>query len=89
MCCDCRMFHIQKVCAANFGDICSVVGQKATEEMLLPRFFQLCSNNIWGVQKACADCFMAVSCATCQKIRRTKLSPLFINLISDPSHWVH
>ncbi|GAB5579357.1 serine/threonine-protein phosphatase 4 regulatory subunit 1 isoform X2 [Prionailurus iriomotensis] len=36
MCCDCRMFHVRKVCAANFGDICSVVGQQATEEMLLP-----------------------------------------------------
>ncbi|XP_049625975.1 serine/threonine-protein phosphatase 4 regulatory subunit 1 [Suncus etruscus] len=88
MCCDCRMFHVRKVCAANFGDICSVVGQPATEEMLLPRFFQLCSDNVWGVRKACAECFMAVSCATCQEIRRTKLSALFINLISDPSRWV-
>uniref|UniRef100_A0A8C2SF11 Putative WW-binding domain-containing protein n=1 Tax=Capra hircus TaxID=9925 RepID=A0A8C2SF11_CAPHI len=52
MCCDCRMFHVRKVCAANFGDICSVVGQQATEEMLLPRFFQLCSDNVWGVRKA-------------------------------------
>lgn len=26
---------ICKVCAANFGDICSVVGQQATEEMLV------------------------------------------------------
>ncbi|XP_077634231.1 serine/threonine-protein phosphatase 4 regulatory subunit 1 isoform X2 [Crocuta crocuta] len=76
------------VCAANFGDICSVVGQQATEEMLLPRFFQLCSDNVWGVRKACAECFMAVSCATCQETRRTKLSALFINLISDPSRWV-
>ncbi|XP_012373272.2 serine/threonine-protein phosphatase 4 regulatory subunit 1 [Octodon degus] len=88
MCCDCRMFHVRKVCAANFGDICSVVGQQATEEMLLPRFFQLCSDNVWGVRKACAECFMAVSCATCQEVRRTKLSALFINLISDPSRWV-
>uniref|UniRef100_A0A8C5K8C8 Serine/threonine-protein phosphatase 4 regulatory subunit 1 n=2 Tax=Jaculus jaculus TaxID=51337 RepID=A0A8C5K8C8_JACJA len=88
MCCDCRMFHVRKVCAANFGDICSVVGQQATEEMLLPRFFQLCSDNVWGVRKACAECFMAVSCATCQEIRRTKLSALFITLISDPSRWV-
>uniref|UniRef100_A0A7N4V6Z5 Protein phosphatase 4 regulatory subunit 1 n=1 Tax=Sarcophilus harrisii TaxID=9305 RepID=A0A7N4V6Z5_SARHA len=88
MCCDCRMFHVRKVCAANFGDICSVVGQQATEEMLLPRFFQLCSDNVWGVRKACAECFMAVSCATSQEIRRTKLSTLFINLISDPSRWV-
>ncbi|CAH6792011.1 serine/threonine-protein phosphatase 4 regulatory subunit 1 isoform X1 [Phodopus roborovskii] len=88
MCCDCRMFHVRKVCAANFGDICSVVGQQATEDMLLPRFFQLCSDNVWGVRKACAECFMAVSCATCQEIRRTKLSALFINLISDPSRWV-
>uniref|UniRef100_A0AAZ3QF32 Serine/threonine-protein phosphatase 4 regulatory subunit 1 n=1 Tax=Oncorhynchus tshawytscha TaxID=74940 RepID=A0AAZ3QF32_ONCTS len=35
MCCDCRMFHVRKVCAANFGDICSVVGGDATEELLV------------------------------------------------------
>ncbi|XP_072568521.1 serine/threonine-protein phosphatase 4 regulatory subunit 1 isoform X1 [Paramormyrops kingsleyae] len=88
MCCDCRMFHVRKVCAANFGDMCSVVGGEATEELLLPRFFQLCSDNVWGVRKACAECFMAVSSATSQDVRRTKLSSLFINLISDPSRWV-
>ncbi|XP_036445741.1 LOW QUALITY PROTEIN: serine/threonine-protein phosphatase 4 regulatory subunit 1 [Colossoma macropomum] len=88
MCCDCRMFHVRKVCAANFGDICSVVGGEATEGLLLPRFFQLCSDNVWGVRKACAECFMTVSSATSQEVRRTKLSSLFINLISDPSRWV-
>ncbi|XP_041103705.1 serine/threonine-protein phosphatase 4 regulatory subunit 1-like isoform X2 [Polyodon spathula] len=88
MCCDCRMFHVRKVCAANFGDVCTVVGQEATEELLLPRFFQLCSDNVWGVRKACAECFMTVSSATSQGVRRTKLSSLFINLISDPSRWV-
>ncbi|XP_063062803.1 serine/threonine-protein phosphatase 4 regulatory subunit 1 isoform X1 [Engraulis encrasicolus] len=88
MCCDCRMFHVRKVCAANFGDICSVVGGEATEELLLPRFFQLCSDNVWGVRKACAECFMSVSSATSPEVRRTKLSSLFINLISDPSRWV-
>ncbi|MBN3310944.1 PP4R1 phosphatase, partial [Amia calva] len=88
MCCDCRMFHVRKVCAANFGDICSVVGREATEELLLPRFFQLCSDNVWGVRKACAECFMTVSSATSQEVRRTKLASLFINLISDPSRWV-
>uniref|UniRef100_A0A673Y755 Serine/threonine-protein phosphatase 4 regulatory subunit 1 n=1 Tax=Salmo trutta TaxID=8032 RepID=A0A673Y755_SALTR len=88
MCCDCRMFHVRKVCAANFGDICSVVGGEATEELLLPRFFQLCSDNVWGVRKACAECFMTVSSSTSQEVRRTKLSSLFINLISDPSRWV-
>uniref|UniRef100_A0A674D436 Serine/threonine-protein phosphatase 4 regulatory subunit 1 n=1 Tax=Salmo trutta TaxID=8032 RepID=A0A674D436_SALTR len=88
MCCDCRMFHVRKVCAANFGDICSVVGGDATEELLLPRFFQLCSDNVWGVRKACAECFMTVSSSTSQEVRRTKLSSLFISLISDPSRWV-
>ncbi|MFT7816066.1 serine/threonine-protein phosphatase 4 regulatory subunit 1 isoform X2 [Arapaima gigas] len=88
MCCDCRMFHVRKVCAANFGDMCSVVGGEATEELLLPRFFQLCSDNVWGVRKACAECFMTVSSATSQEVRRSRLSSLFINLISDPSRWV-
>ncbi|XP_078073099.1 serine/threonine-protein phosphatase 4 regulatory subunit 1-like [Mustelus asterias] len=93
MCCDCRMFHVRKVCAANIGDISGVVGREATEGLLkaypeLPRFFQLCSDNVWGVRKACAECFMGISCATSQEVRRTKLCSLFINLISDPSRWV-
>ncbi|KAK1794609.1 hypothetical protein P4O66_001329 [Electrophorus voltai] len=58
-----------------------------TEAMALPRFFQLCSDNVWGVRKACAECFMTVSSATSQEVRRTKLASLFINLISDPSRW--
>eukprot|EP00061_Rhincodon_typus_P018439 g47608.t1 len=77
-----------KVCATNFGDISNTVGQEATEKYLIPRFFQLCSDNVWGIRKACAECFMAVSCSVSPEVRRTKLSPLFINLISDPSRWV-
>uniref|UniRef100_A0A8B9JD68 Protein phosphatase 4, regulatory subunit 1 n=1 Tax=Astyanax mexicanus TaxID=7994 RepID=A0A8B9JD68_ASTMX len=82
MCCDCRMFHVRKcnLIVVFFLDVCLPVQ--------LPRFFQLCSDNVWGVRKACAECFMTVSSATSQEVRRTKLSTLFINLISDPSRWV-
>uniref|UniRef100_A0A672NWJ7 Protein phosphatase 4, regulatory subunit 1 n=1 Tax=Sinocyclocheilus grahami TaxID=75366 RepID=A0A672NWJ7_SINGR len=80
--------NLSGVCAANFGDVCSVVGGEATEELLLPRFFQLCSDNVWGVRKACAECFMTVSSASSPDVRRSKLSSLFISLISDPSRWV-
>ncbi|XP_078092470.1 serine/threonine-protein phosphatase 4 regulatory subunit 1 isoform X2 [Mustelus asterias] len=88
LCSDGKLFHVRKVCATNFGDICNTVGQEATEKYLIPRFFQLCSDNVWGIRKACAECFMAVSCSVSPEVRRTKLSPLFINLISDPSRWV-
>uniref|UniRef100_A0A8C3PR48 Serine/threonine-protein phosphatase 4 regulatory subunit 1 n=1 Tax=Calidris pygmaea TaxID=425635 RepID=A0A8C3PR48_9CHAR len=59
MCCDCRMFHVRKVCAANFGDICSVVGQQATEEMLSRK---LCCRNSWTsvTENSCSN-----SCITC------------------------
>ena len=30
-------FHVRKVCAANFGDLCSVVGQDNTEEYLVSK----------------------------------------------------
>ncbi|XP_067856797.1 serine/threonine-protein phosphatase 4 regulatory subunit 1-like isoform X1 [Heptranchias perlo] len=88
LCSDGKLFHVRKVCATNFGDICNTVGQEATEKYMIPRFFQLCSDNVWGIRKACAECFMAVSCSVSPEVRRTKLSPLFINLISDPSRWV-
>ncbi|XP_059836354.1 serine/threonine-protein phosphatase 4 regulatory subunit 1 [Hypanus sabinus] len=88
LCTDGKLFHVRKVCATNFGDICNAVGQEATEKYMIPRFFQLCSDNVWGIRKACAECFMAVSCSVSPEVRRAKLSPLFINLISDPSRWV-
>ncbi|KAK2889538.1 hypothetical protein Q8A67_014913 [Cirrhinus molitorella] len=88
LCSDVRLFQVRKVCAANFGEFCSIVGQEATEKLLMPKFFDLCSDSLWGIRKACAECFMVVSNCTSAEVRRTKLSPLFINLISDQSRWV-
>ncbi|XP_026122014.1 serine/threonine-protein phosphatase 4 regulatory subunit 1-like isoform X2 [Carassius auratus] len=88
LCSDVKLFQVRKVCAANFGEFCSIVGQEATEKLLMPKFFDLCSDSLWGIRKACAECFMVVSNCTSPEVRRTKLSPLFINLISDQSRWV-
>uniref|UniRef100_A0A3P9P2R7 Uncharacterized protein n=1 Tax=Poecilia reticulata TaxID=8081 RepID=A0A3P9P2R7_POERE len=84
-----------QVCAGNFGEFCSIVGQEATEKLLVRDFrilftffFNLCSDSLWGIRKACAECFMTVSNSTSPEVRRSKLSPLFINLISDQSRWV-
>ena len=33
--CTDALFHVRKVCAANFGDMCTVVGQENTEEFLV------------------------------------------------------
>ncbi|XP_044311182.1 LOW QUALITY PROTEIN: serine/threonine-protein phosphatase 4 regulatory subunit 1-like [Varanus komodoensis] len=88
LCSDGKLFQVRKVCAANFGDICSAVGQEATEKNLIPKFFELCSDTVWGMRKACAECFMAVSYTISAEVRRSKLSPLFISLISDPCRWV-
>lgn len=54
----------------------------------MSKFFDLCSDSLWGIRKACAECFMIVSNSTSPGVRRTKLSPLFISLISDQSRWV-
>merc|ERR1719362_232176 len=82
------LFHVRKVCAANFGDFSSVVGMESTEKVLLPKFFYLCEDGVWGVRKACADVFMPVSCVCSPTVRQTELSPLFINLLRDQSRWV-
>lgn len=29
------LFHVRKICAANFGEFCSVVGQEVTEASLV------------------------------------------------------
>ncbi|XP_051044688.1 serine/threonine-protein phosphatase 4 regulatory subunit 1-like [Phodopus roborovskii] len=88
LCADGKLFQVRKVCATHFGDICHAVGQEATEKFLIPTFFELCSDNMWGMRKACAECFMAVSYNTSPEVRRAQLSPLFIKLISDPCRWV-
>jgi len=82
------LFHVRKVCAANFGDFSGVVGAEATEKVLLPKFFYLCEDGVWGVRKACADVFMPVSCVCSPAVRQSELSPLFINLLKDQSRWV-
>ncbi|CAM1292720.1 PPP4R1 (predicted), partial [Pycnogonum litorale] len=86
--CSDSLFHVRKVCAANFGDMCSVVGTETTESVLLPKFYYLCEDSVWDVRKACSEVFMAVSCACSLDTRKNDLAPLFINLLCDPSRWV-
>ncbi|XP_060601846.1 LOW QUALITY PROTEIN: serine/threonine-protein phosphatase 4 regulatory subunit 1-like [Ruditapes philippinarum] len=87
MCTD-PLFHVRKVCAANFGDFCSVVSQTSAEQKLLPKFYFLCEDGVWGVRKACAECFMAVSCTCSPEVRKAELAALFVNLLCDQSRWV-
>ncbi|ESO91001.1 hypothetical protein LOTGIDRAFT_122480 [Lottia gigantea] len=87
MCTD-PVFNVRKVCATNFGEICSVVGSENTEKYLLPKFYYLCEDCVWGARKACAECFMSVSCACAPDIRRSKLASVFVNLLCDQSRWV-
>nr|XP_055228823.1 serine/threonine-protein phosphatase 4 regulatory subunit 1-like isoform X2 [Gorilla gorilla gorilla] len=58
------------------------------EAVSIPKFFELCSDAVWGMRKACAECFTAVSHSSSPEVRRTQLSPLFIRLVSDPCRWV-
>ncbi|XP_009435740.2 serine/threonine-protein phosphatase 4 regulatory subunit 1 isoform X3 [Pan troglodytes] len=58
------------------------------EAVSIPKFFELCSDAVWGMRKACAECFTAVSHSSSPGVRRTQLSPLFIRLVSDPCRWV-
>ncbi|XP_037558719.1 serine/threonine-protein phosphatase 4 regulatory subunit 1-like isoform X1 [Dermacentor silvarum] len=85
--CQDSSFHIRKVCAANFGDFCSIVGQECTEDNLNV-FQMLCEDCVWGVRKACAEVFMPVSCVCSLATRRNSLAPLFLSLLDDQSRWV-
>ncbi|XP_076448867.1 serine/threonine-protein phosphatase 4 regulatory subunit 1-like isoform X2 [Babylonia areolata] len=82
------LFHVRKVCASNFGEVCSVVGVQNSEEVLLPKFYNLCGDGVWGVRKACAECFMTISCACSLETRRQYLANLFVDLLADQSRWV-
>jgi len=82
------LFHVRKVCASNFGDMCSVLTQDTTEQQLLPLFARLCEDGVWGVRKACAETFIAVSGSCSRQVRYDRLSPLFVGLLCDKSRWV-
>uniref|UniRef100_T1IHI6 WW-binding domain-containing protein n=1 Tax=Strigamia maritima TaxID=126957 RepID=T1IHI6_STRMM len=83
------LFHVRKMCAANFGIICSVLaGTEASEKILLSRFSYLCEDGIWNVRKACADVFTTVSYTCSLETRYNQLASLFVNLLRDQSRWV-
>lgn len=86
--CSDPLFHVRKVCASNFGEICGVLGREVTSEKMLPVFFKLCQDGVWGVRKACAECYMSVSTASPKAMRKTELSQYFISLLCDKSRWV-
>ncbi|XP_077982604.1 serine/threonine-protein phosphatase 4 regulatory subunit 1-like isoform X2 [Glandiceps talaboti] len=86
--CTDALFHIRKVCAANFGDICTVVGTGHTEDILLEKFEYLCEDGVWGVRKACAECFTQVSLSVSPEKRSEDLAPIFVRLLCDQSRWV-
>ncbi|XP_018571086.1 serine/threonine-protein phosphatase 4 regulatory subunit 1 isoform X2 [Anoplophora glabripennis] len=86
--CASHMFYIRKVCAARFGEFCTVVGKDAFEKILLPCYITLCEDDIWGVRKACAEVIMYVSCACPPAARKQMLAPVFAKLLQDDCRWV-
>ncbi|EDO37086.1 predicted protein, partial [Nematostella vectensis] len=86
--CSDPLFHVRKVCASSFGEICNVVGPELTTDKLLPVFFRLCQDSVWGVRKSCAETFMSVSAASPEEVRGNDLAEVFISLLCDKSRWV-
>ncbi|XP_032233174.2 serine/threonine-protein phosphatase 4 regulatory subunit 1 [Nematostella vectensis] len=86
--CSDPLFHVRKVCASSFGEICNVVGPELTTDKLLPVFFRLCQDGVWGVRKSCAETFMSVSAASPEEVRGNDLAEVFISLLCDKSRWV-
>jgi len=86
--CSDGLFHVRKICAANFGEFSAVVGQEITESVLLEKFYALCQDELWGVRKACAEVFMSLSRVVSVTKRRHDLGILFVNLLQDETRWV-
>lgn len=87
-CSDETMFHVRKVCAANFSSFCNVFDNDLIKQKLLPRFIELCKDMVWGVRKSCAENFPDFANHVSEEVRLNVLSPLFISLLSDQSRWV-
>ncbi|CAI9715732.1 serine/threonine-protein phosphatase 4 regulatory subunit 1-like isoform X2 [Octopus vulgaris] len=87
MCSD-PLFHVRRICASNFGEICTVVGGESTEQNLLEKFGSLCEDSVWGVRKGCAESFMPLASICSVDVRRNVLTSLFVSLLCDQSRWV-
>lgn len=87
-CDDNSQFHIRKVCASNITGLCEVLSLDVIKSKLLPRFKDLCGDNVWGVRKSCAECFPDFAKYFSDDVLSDVLSPLFSNLLSDLSRWV-
>ncbi|XP_068989925.1 serine/threonine-protein phosphatase 4 regulatory subunit 1 isoform X2 [Neodiprion pinetum] len=59
-----------------------------TGAIALPRFIDLCTDDVWGVRKACAEVIMSVSCCVSLHHRQHTLAPVFAALLGDESKWV-
>ncbi|GAB1599211.1 serine/threonine-protein phosphatase 4 regulatory subunit 1-like isoform X2 [Argonauta hians] len=87
MCSD-PLCHVRKICASNFGEICTVVGGESTEQHLLEKFSSLCKDTVWGVRNGCAESFMPLASICSVEVRRNVLTSLFVTLLCDHSRWV-
>lgn len=54
----------------------------------LPRYIELCNDEVWGVRKECALSIVKISCVCSLQIRRDVLAPLLAKLLNDDSRWV-
>ncbi|XP_039272336.2 serine/threonine-protein phosphatase 4 regulatory subunit 1-like [Styela clava] len=87
-CSDDTIFHVRKVCAANFSAFCDILDDALINKDLLPRFIGLCKDNVWGVRKSCAESFPDFAKHMSEEVRINTLSPLYSGLLSDQSRWV-
>lgn len=87
-CSDDTIYHVRKVCAANFSTFCDIFDDELINKDLLPRFVSLCKDSVWGVRKSCAESFPEFAKHMSEEVRINTLSPLYSSLLSDQSRWV-
>ncbi|KAG2461876.1 PP4R1 phosphatase, partial [Polypterus senegalus] len=65
---------VEHLLLRRFCDLCS--DSRLFQVRKIAKFFELCSDTVWGVRKACAECFMTVSNCTSAEVRQAAFQSL-------------
>ena len=79
------LFHVRKICAANFGEFCSVVGQEITEQVLVSCARSRIDTLAWWVCVPCSRVLIVLWIFTFMLSRRCAIADRYFPQL-DPGH---
>jgi serine/threonine-protein phosphatase 4 regulatory subunit 1 len=82
--CSDEEFRVRKGAIVHLSGFLKCLTQDTVSADVLPVFFELCKDQIWGVRKACAE-NMPLLANSCAPSDRSKFIALYESLVKDVS----